>query len=81
MAQWVNPIPLRKAKIGYNFGLSECSRVKIWPADRGSNLTRGGFLCSRKKGSIANSLPLSSSHHPVMPKSLLNRCKIASHLV
>ena len=24
-----NPIELRKAKIVYNFGLSECSRVKI----------------------------------------------------
>ena len=23
-----NPIALRKAKTGYNFGLSECSRVK-----------------------------------------------------
>ena len=25
----VNPIALRKAKIVYNFGLSECSRVKL----------------------------------------------------
>ena len=25
----VNPIALRKAKIVYNFGLSECKRVKI----------------------------------------------------
>ena len=24
----LNPTALRKAKIGYNFGLSECSRVK-----------------------------------------------------
>ena len=24
-----NPIALRKAKIAYNFGLSECSRVKV----------------------------------------------------
>ena len=24
----LSPIALRKAKIGYNFGLSECSRVK-----------------------------------------------------
>ena len=26
---WLNPIALRKAKIVYNFGLSECNRVKI----------------------------------------------------
>ena len=26
----LNPIALRKAKIAYNFGLSECNRVKIW---------------------------------------------------
>ena len=26
-----NPIALRKTKIAYNFGLSECSRVKIYP--------------------------------------------------
>ena len=24
----INPIALRKAKIAYNFGLSECNRVK-----------------------------------------------------
>ena len=28
MPGWINPIALRKAKIVYNFGLSECSRVK-----------------------------------------------------
>ena len=26
----LNPIALRKAKIVYNFGLSECNRVKLW---------------------------------------------------
>ena len=26
----INPIALSKAKIVYNFGLSECSRVKLW---------------------------------------------------
>ena len=26
--QWVNSIALRKAEIAYNFGLSECNRVK-----------------------------------------------------
>ena len=26
----LNPITLRKAKIVYNFGLSECNRVKIF---------------------------------------------------
>ena len=25
-----NPIALRKAKIAYNFGLSECNRVKVY---------------------------------------------------
>ena len=33
MAQKVDPIALRKAKIVYNFGLSECNRVKCWPSD------------------------------------------------
>ena len=28
MPSRINPIALRKAKIAYNFGLSECSRVK-----------------------------------------------------
>ena len=27
--EWLKPIALRKAKIVYNFGLSECSRVKL----------------------------------------------------
>ena len=27
---FVNPIALRKAKIVYNFGLSECSGVKVY---------------------------------------------------
>ena len=27
----INPIALRKAKIAYNFGLSECNRVKGHP--------------------------------------------------
>ena len=26
----LNPIALRKAKIVYNFGLSQCNRVKLW---------------------------------------------------
>ena len=26
---WLNPIALRKAKIVYNFGLSECNRVNL----------------------------------------------------
>ena len=26
---FINPIALRKAKIVYNFGLSECNRVKL----------------------------------------------------
>ena len=26
---FINPIALRKAKIAYNFGLSECNRVKL----------------------------------------------------
>ena len=26
----LNPIALRKAKIVYKFGLSECNRVKFW---------------------------------------------------
>ena len=26
-SSWLNPIALRKAKIVYNFGLSECNRV------------------------------------------------------
>ena len=25
----INPIALRKVKIAYNFGLSECNRVKV----------------------------------------------------
>ena len=29
LKQQINPIALRKAKIAYNFGLSECSRVKL----------------------------------------------------
>ena len=29
VAVFFNPIALRKAKIAYNFGLSECSRVKM----------------------------------------------------
>ena len=28
----LNPIALRKAKIAYNFGLSECNRVKNNPS-------------------------------------------------
>ena len=28
MLQIINPVTLRKAKIVYNFGLSECNRVK-----------------------------------------------------
>ena len=28
MVRYFNPIALRKAKIAYNFGLSECNRVK-----------------------------------------------------
>ena len=28
---YLNPIALRKAKIAYNFGLSECNRVKELP--------------------------------------------------
>ena len=28
------PIALRKAKIAYNFGLSECNRVNLEPVDR-----------------------------------------------
>ena len=30
-SQMLNPIALRKTKIAYNFGLSECSRVKPGP--------------------------------------------------
>ena len=30
---FVNPIALRKVKIVYNFGLSECNRVKNWQKD------------------------------------------------
>ena len=30
-----NPIALRKAKIVYNFGLSECNRVKLYRYSRG----------------------------------------------
>ena len=26
----INPIAIRKAKIVYNFGLSDCNRVKNW---------------------------------------------------
>ena len=26
---WINPFALRKAKIAYNFALSECNRVKL----------------------------------------------------
>ena len=34
----LNPTPLRKAKIVYNFGLSECNRVKSWlPLRREAN--------------------------------------------
>ena len=35
--KYVNPVALRKAKIVYNFGLSECSRGKEKMHFRGSN--------------------------------------------
>ena len=39
-----NPIALRKAKIAYNFGLSECNRVKVnGYFSRGSNSSRFSF--------------------------------------
>ena len=30
----LNPIALRKAKIVYNFGLSQCNRLKLWDKKR-----------------------------------------------
>ena len=38
----INPIAVRKAKIVYNFGLSECNRVK------GKNLLQGEHIISFK---------------------------------
>ena len=32
---WLNPIALRKAKIAYNFGLSECNRVNAQTMTKG----------------------------------------------
>ena len=41
----INPIALRKAKIAYNFGLSECSRVeKTLNTFRGDNSHQKEFI-------------------------------------
>ena len=49
-----NPIALRKAKIVYNFGLSECNRV-----NEGLQLVSGGSVFMGKYEKIS----LSSHHH------------------
>ena len=41
----INPIALRKAKIAYNFGLSECNRVKhLKPVAESYILDKGGNI-------------------------------------
>ena len=46
MKIFFNPIALRKAKIVYNFGLSECNRVKI---EIGLKLKAISFMEAAKK--------------------------------
>ena len=43
-----NPIALRKAKIVYNFGLSECSRGKLIGCAGFKSNDYRGRMCSRK---------------------------------
>ena len=76
MALYINPVALRMARTVYNFGYSECSRVKHWPTDLkvlGSSHICGGDLFNRKPGSIAHNLSLSPAHCPVMTEIWFKR--------
>ena len=57
----INPIALRKAKIVYNFGLSECSRVK------GYGYTSMFFLPFLQRGTIFCDFPLASLGDKTFP--------------
>ena len=60
--QGINPIALRKAKIVYNFGLSECSGVKdIAEVFASTTVRKGSEYCIKGDKTIASLSKISIS--------------------